>query len=142
MTMHNREQKVVQPQAPSTGSRSFSIVSEARGSRRVPIERIPMQILSEAGQSVGHLRNVSKQGVFVRTSEMPPPGNVVAIQFSNPNGGFVNLQGEVRWTTKQLENPEVPEGFGVRLDETPGEFRRFFMWALSQSEADDADARV
>ena len=61
-------------------------------------------------------------------------GSAVVVQFESPAGAaLVNVRGEVRWTTRGLERPEVPTGFGVLLHEPPMEYREFFLWAMARA---------
>jgi hypothetical protein len=96
-----------------------------------------VRFLSESVEGIGQLKNTSRAGLFVASTQMPRPGAVVALQFRSPNGLLVDLRGEVRWTTQGLPNPDLAPGFGVLLQEPPREYREFFLWALSQAKDDE-----
>ena len=85
-------------------------------------------------EALGHLQNVSRAGMFVRTADLPRAGTVVAIQFRSPVGSLVDLRGEVRWTTAEHPARELEPGFGVVLREPPREYREFFLWAIAQGK--------
>ncbi len=93
--------------------------------------------MAEGTESVGRLKNISRAGIFVSTQELPRPGAPVALQFDTPLGRPVNLRGEVRWISQGIDASGVPTGFGVLLNEPPGEYREFFLWAAEQAEKDD-----
>lgn len=97
--------------------------------------------MAEGVEGVGHLKNVSRAGVFVRTADLPRPGAPVALQFeSPPTGGMVNLRGEVRWSTDGLGAQTLHSGFGVLLHEPPREFSAFLSWALEQAEKEEGQS--
>jgi hypothetical protein len=47
--------------------------------------------------------NLSRGGVFVRTSELLEPGRRVLVELSLPNGSQVEAIGRVAWTKRTLE---------------------------------------
>jgi hypothetical protein len=106
---------------------------------RVLIDRIPVRYLAEGREAIGHLKNVSKAGVFIRGQDLPSPGSPVALQFRSPSGILVDLRGQVRWNTEGLLNTDVPSGFGVRVYEPPREYRDFFQWVLGEAEKHKGD---
>lgn len=104
----------------------------ARARRRIRIPRIQVRYLAEGIEGVGHLKNVSRAGLYVRTGEIPRVGAGVALQFRTLSGALVDLRGEVRWSSRGLADPEVVPGFGVLLHEPPREFREFYLWVASR----------
>jgi hypothetical protein len=108
------------------------VSGSARARQRLRIARIPVRFLAEGQEAVGQLKNVSRAGVFVRASDLPRPGAVVALQFRSPQGSLVDVRGEVRWNTQGLALDGVVPGFGVLLYEPPREFREFFAWAVAR----------
>jgi hypothetical protein len=109
--------------------------SSARARRRILTSRIPVRFMAEGSEGVGHLKNVSRAGLFVRSSDLPRPGAPIALQFEAPaTGEMVNLRGEVRWNTDGLMHANVQSGFGVLLFEPSREFGDFFRWAVEQLE--------
>jgi hypothetical protein len=110
------------------------VTGAARARQRIRIPRIPVRFVAEGVEALGHLKNVSRAGLFVRTSDLPRPEAVVALQFRSPTGSLVDLRGEVRWTTAELTNRELEPGFGVLLHEPPREYREFFLWAIAQGK--------
>jgi DNA-directed RNA polymerase specialized sigma24 family protein len=78
---------------------------ERRKLRRI-LKRIPAAF--EAGQlrGKGHIKNVSKEGLFVRTTVLPPTGTDVRVIFHDRTGSKIEVHGTVRWTTAQLDKAE------------------------------------
>jgi hypothetical protein len=112
--------------------------ASARARRRVLTSRIPIRFMAEGAEGVGHLKNVSRAGMFVRSNDLPRPECSIAIQFDAPETGVsINLRGEVRWTTDGNGLAAGP-GFGVQLHEPPREFADFFRWAVEQGEKEEA----
>jgi len=91
--------------------------------------------MAEGAEGVGHLKNVSRAGLLVRSSDLPRPECPISLAFENPESGeSINLRGEVRWTTS-----DPAPSFGVQLHEPPREFVDFFRWAVEQLEKPDPD---
>jgi hypothetical protein len=112
--------------------------ASARARRRILTSRIPIRFMSEGSEGVGHLKNVSRAGMCVRSADLPRPGVPIALQFEVPTTGtLVNLRGEVRWSSDRLGADTSQSGFGVLLHEPPPEFREFLRWALEQLEKED-----
>jgi hypothetical protein len=94
--------------------------------------------MAEGSEGVGHLKNVSRAGMFVRSADLPRPGVPIALQFEVPTSGeLVNLRGEVRWNSDGLGSATPQSGFGVMLHEPSREFTEFFRWAMEQVEKED-----
>jgi hypothetical protein len=111
----------------------------ARRRERIQIPRVRLRFFCEGTESVGHLRNISRAGLFVQTSEIPRAGAIVGIQFQPPIGDLVDLRGEVRWTTQGLAKPDLAPGFGVSILEPPREYRDFFRWAYAQVKEEEIE---
>jgi hypothetical protein len=94
--------------------------------------------MAEGTEGVGHLKNVSRAGLFVRSADLPRPGVPIALQFEAPTtGSLVNLRGEVRWNSDGLDTVAAQSGFGVMLHEPSLEFTEFFRWAVEQVAKED-----
>jgi hypothetical protein len=114
------------------------VSASARARRRILTSRIPVRFMAEGSEGVGHLKNVSRAGMCVRSEDLPRPGVPIAIQFEAPSTGeLVNLRGEVRWSSDRLGPDTSQARFGVLLHEPPPEFRDFFRWAIEQLEKED-----
>jgi len=100
--------------------------------------RIPIRFMAEGAEGVGHLKNVSRAGLFVRSNDLPRPESVITLQFEMPaTGTAINLRGEVRWTSDGQGSVDPAPGFGVQIHEPPREFAEFFRWAVEQLEKPD-----
>ena len=99
--------------------------SERRKLRRI-MKRIPAAFESASIRSRGHIKNVTKAGVFVRCEELPKQGEQVRVVFHDRNGSKVEIRGEVRWTTDQLSRAADKAGFGMVIDVPSAEFLEFF----------------
>lgn len=99
---------------------------ERRRLRRV-LKRIPVQFETASVRASGHIKNLSKQGIFVRSNVLPMPGDRVSLVFEKRDGSKVEVAGIVRWTTAQIGDPEAAQpGFGVELSGETREFHSFF----------------
>ncbi|MFQ5513478.1 MAG: PilZ domain-containing protein [Myxococcota bacterium] len=99
---------------PSTGER--------RRLRRI-IKRIPASFTCDGLHGQGHIKNISKEGVFMRVSELPEAGAPVRITIEPPDGPKVEIAGRVAWTTDQLpSDADAEPGFGLQLSERTDAF--------------------
>ncbi len=97
--------------------------------------------MAEGAEGMGHVKNVSRAGMFVRSNDLPRPESAISLQFETPaTGESINLRGEVRWTTDGQGSAHPAPGFGVQLLEPPREFVEFFRWAVEQLEKPDDPA--
>lgn len=91
------------------------------------VERLEVNFQCGRMRGQGHVRNLSKEGLFIRSDRLPQPGLAISITIESSAGDKIELEGTVRWTTAQLSQPRsVPAGFGVRLDEMNPSYRELF----------------
>ena len=91
------------------------------------VSRIPARFQSGSVVGQGHIKNVCREGLFLRTGDLPEPGQAVSISFETETGSKVEVEGVVRWTTDQLPNAEdVPRGFGIQISAPSPSFLEFF----------------
>jgi hypothetical protein len=89
----------------------------------------------EAGElrGVGHVKNVSKEGLFLRSDILPQPGSEIRVLFHDRRGDKIELHGCVRWTTAQLAGDRgARPGFGVQLSKVDPAFRAFYEEILTR----------
>jgi hypothetical protein len=99
---------------------------ERRTLHRV-VKRIPVTFESGSLRGKGHIKNVSKKGLFLRSSVLPPVGSAVSLRFADRKGKPVEVRGKVRWTTQQLASGERAQpGFGVLVARDDPAFTEFF----------------
>lgn len=106
----------------------------SRARPRIETPELPLRVLCNGEESLGTLASVSRAGLFVCSAQLPPPGAVVGVQIRLPEGGLIDLRGEVRWNTESLVEAGVPQGFGVVLRDPPREYRAFFRSVLASAE--------
>ncbi len=91
------------------------------------VKRIPARYQSEGLIGKGHIKNVTKEGLFLRTERLPSPGARVRVIFEPKNGPKVEVSGRVLWTTGQLRpKADTPPGFGMQIENVTEEFLEFF----------------
>jgi hypothetical protein len=99
---------------------------ERRKLRRI-LKRIPAAFEAGTLRGKGHIKNVSKEGLFVRSNVLPPVGVDVRVLFPNRNSSKIEVHGTVRWTTDQLPAGEKAKpGFGVYIARGNEDFDEFF----------------
>ena len=106
-----------------------SMNDEGRERRRLKrfMSGIPASFVcgSQAARAV--VRNLSKEGLFLRSDTLPAPGATVQVLLQPPGNPKVEVMGIVRWTTDQLPD-RIPgqTGFGVRIENPPDAFLELF----------------
>jgi Tfp pilus assembly protein PilZ len=100
--------------------------SERRKLKRY-VRRIAAKFSSPTMHGTGYLKNLSKQGLFMRTNVLPEPGEEVSIVILTRDRRKIEVIGTVRWTTAQLstQTPAQP-GFGVHIERASDEFVEFY----------------
>jgi hypothetical protein len=99
---------------------------ERRRLRRI-IKRIPASFWSEDAEGQGYIKNISKEGLFLRVEALPLPGTLVKVLIEPENGPKIEVSGTVRWTTDQLpSSAEASPGFGVKLETISEDFKDLF----------------
>ena len=82
----------------------------------------------------GRITNISRDGVFVRSAQLPPVGAVVRLALSGLECE-VTVAGIVRWSTAQLPDHhpgKAQSGFGVHISESNQNFRQLFERVLTE----------
>src|SRR5262245_49448353 len=99
---------------------------ERRKLRRI-LKRIPAAFESGTLRGKGHIKNVSKEGLFLRTVTLPGVGDYVRVLFHDRNGTKIEVLGTVRWTTAQLPtSSKAKPGFGLHIPRGNEDFDDFF----------------
>jgi len=91
------------------------------------VQRLEARFQAGALRGTGYLKNVSKQGMFLRTSVLPAVGSEVRIFLRDRRGAEVEIVGNVRWTTKQLPaSAKAQPGFGISIARDDQAFTELF----------------
>jgi len=84
--------------------------------------------------------NVSRTGLFIRTSEPLEPGRRLLVELTLPGGDDIDAVGRVAWVKRSL-TPATERGVGVELlGATPDELARLQAWIASSRRALPDDA--
>ena len=92
------------------------------------VKRIPAAFEGGDMRGRGHIKNVSKGGLFLRTDVLPPRGTQVRVLFHNRDGSKIEVRGTVTWNTSELDAEDqraTRPGFGMYFDATGSDFREF-----------------
>ena len=91
------------------------------------VKRIPARYQSEGLIGKGHIKNVTREGLFLRSNRLPTPGSQIRLIFEPEDGPKVEVSGTVRWTTEQLPHAaDTSPGFGMQIENVTEEFLEFF----------------
>ncbi len=90
------------------------------------VARVPASFESGEVRGKGHVKNVSKGGLFLRSDVLPEPGSEIRVLFHTQQGRKVEIEGIVVWSTTELEQPDARPGFGVRFEGASEQFLEFY----------------
>ena len=91
------------------------------------VQRIDAAFQAGEVRGQGYLKNVSKQGMFLRTSVLPLVGSEVRVFLRDRHGADVEIVGKVRWTTGQLPaSARAQPGFGISIERDDQAFIELF----------------
>jgi hypothetical protein len=94
---------------------------------RLPGKRIAAVFESTGSSGKGYVRNVSREGMFLRTNVLPAPGEPVRVIFEDFQGRTLEASGSVSWNTGQLDPAkDVKPGFGMRIEHVSGAYLAFY----------------
>ena len=94
------------------------------------MSRIPAIFVCGSLKAEGHVKNLSKEGLFVRTESLPLPGQSIHLLLIPPDGTKVEVQGTVCWTTDQVPDRSPQKGFGLKIDAPTDRYRDLFQRIL------------
>ena len=98
---------------------------ERRKLKRV-IKRIPAFFMCGTLHGDGYIKNLSKEGLFMRTDLLPAPGEMVQILIQARDGHKVEVTGTVRWNTAQFPGRDPHPGFGMQIEPVTSEYRELY----------------
>ena len=98
---------------------------ERRKLKRI-VKRIPAFFISGSLHGDGYIKNLSREGLFMRTDNLPEPEEPVQILIKSSDGRKIEVNGTVRWTTAQFPGREEHAGFGMHVDPLTDAYRDFY----------------
>ncbi len=100
--------------------------SEKRRVRR-SVTRIRATFVAGHTKGNGHIKNMSPDGLFLRTDTLPVRGDPISVIFNLADGSKVEVTGTVRWSTAQLPRSEQAKaGFGMLIDQQNDLYLQFY----------------
>jgi len=105
-------------------------MADKRGLKRMR-RRLSLRFGADAPVRVAFTEDVTDTGLFIKTTNLYPPGTRVAIELIMPDESKVRIAGSVRWTKKVPPNMihlAKKAGMGVkilRVESGEEDFRRF-----------------
>jgi hypothetical protein len=107
--------------------KSPEIASAERRRLKRYVQRLEAHFQSGRMRGLGHVRNLSKEGMFIGAERLPEPGAPIALTIETSTGDKIDLNGTVRWTTAQLPDArDAASGFGVRVEGRSPGYRELF----------------
>jgi len=97
------------------------------------VARIPASFAASDTHGIGHIKNMSQGGLFLRTDTLPKKGDQVSVVFYVPDSSKIEVSGTVRWTTAQLKNADEDKpGFGMQFGEQAEDYLLFYEQLLTR----------
>jgi hypothetical protein len=91
------------------------------------VRRIPARFQSDTISGEGHVKNVSKEGLFLCSDSMPEPQATLTMTIEREGEAKIEVTGQIRWTTEQSpERAPGVSGFGVQIPADCKPWREFF----------------
>jgi hypothetical protein len=91
------------------------------------VTRIPATFASGTTHGNGYIKNLSLEGLFLRTEALPQTGDLVDVIFFIPDGNKIEVSGTVVWTTAELGPAYgAKPGFGIQIDEPSQDYLGFY----------------
>ncbi len=78
----------------------------------------------------GHIRSLSREGLFIATQTVPAVGEFVTVIISDRSGSKIEVCGTVRSTTTRLGVGNA--GFGMQLESLTDEYQEFYEKLLTR----------
>ena len=105
---------------------------ERRKQLRRNVRRVSVTFEAGSVRGSGYLKNICKNGVFVRSDAVPDPGTQVRILIEDGEAK-AEIHGVVRWTTNQLPDAaEARPGFGIFVPDPSADFLALFEQVLTR----------
>lgn len=90
--------------------------ADRRRCLRRNVKRIPAAFQAGELRGQGHIKNLSREGLFLRSDDVPERGSEIRVVFHDRVGSKVEIRGTVCWTTSQLpEEAGAKRGFGIHI---------------------------
>lgn len=110
---------------PLDARRPGASATDRRTARRRPAE-MAVEFVQDGAYGTGVTGNLSRRGLFVRSSQIPGTGPAVHLTVKLPNGRRLDLTGRVVRTVADAARRAAPSGFGVRLTGDSSEYDDLF----------------
>ncbi len=100
---------------------------QGRSVRRVLKERVQVRFETPSSSGTGHLKNVSREGLFVTTEAPPAAGDPALVVFQDLADRWIELSGVVSWTRDESESSAAAlPGFGMKIASPSDAYLEFF----------------
>jgi Tfp pilus assembly protein PilZ len=80
--------------------------------------RFALRFGDTEAKRLGFTEDISKEGMFVRTTNIYPPGATLTVKISMPDGICITLEGRVMWAKRvppQMARLVKKAGFGLKI---------------------------
>ena len=90
-------------------------------------QRVEVRFEAVSSSGTGHLKNASREGLFVVTPDPPAIGDRTHLLFQDLAYRWIELHGVVRWRRDESESsPTSQPGFAVELEAPSDAYLQFF----------------
>lgn len=103
---------------------------ERRRLKRI-VRRIPVTFIADGLMCEGYIKNLSKEGVFIRAPSLPQAGESIPMIIKPTAVQKIEIQVTIRWTTDQYPERSPTAGFGARLElPVPDDYMELFEFVM------------
>jgi hypothetical protein len=109
-------------------------IQEGMSQRRIrlSVPTIHAVFEAESTHGEGHLGNVSRTGLFMRTNTLPECGESVCVVFTDSRGQQLKVWGTVQWIRGHTDMGKgAPPGFGLEIEVFSGDYNGFIDYLAS-----------
>ena len=81
--------------------------------------RIALRFGLEEATKLGFTEDISQEGMFIRTINTYPPGTMLIVTLTLPDGIFITVKGKVMWAKRvppQMARLVRKAGFGLKIE--------------------------
>jgi len=93
--------------------------AERRSGKRVMAE-IEIKVVQNEDYLISYSKNISAEGMFIRTDNPPPKGDIINLKFTFASYEPMSLDAEIAWVNT---NSSTDDGMGVKFIDPPAHIR-------------------
>jgi uncharacterized protein (TIGR02266 family) len=94
-------------------------IAERRSGKRV-MAGIEIKVVQNEDYLISYSKNISAEGMFIRTDNPPPKGDIINLKFTFASYDPISVYAEVVWVNT---NASTDDGIGIKFIDPPEHIR-------------------